>query len=80
MHNKHRKLFVIKQPKGCKFMPKIHQNTFGGRAPPGPAGERISSPDPQWGLLLREGRKGRGGGLLLRGWTEGYGGQGRAYL
>jgi len=28
--NKHRKLFVIKQSKGCKFTPKMHQNTFGG--------------------------------------------------
>ena len=35
---KHRKLFVIKQSKGCKFMPEMHQNTFGGRTPPGPAG------------------------------------------
>jgi len=32
--NKHRKLFVIKQSKGCEFMPKMHRNTFGGRAPP----------------------------------------------
>ena len=38
MDNKHRKLFVIKRSKGCKFMSKMHQNTFGGRAPPGPAG------------------------------------------
>ena len=37
MYNKHRKLFVIKQSKGCKFMPKIHQNTFGSRALPGTA-------------------------------------------
>ena len=37
MDNKHRKLFVIKQSKGCKFMPKMHQNAFGGQAPPGPA-------------------------------------------
>jgi len=26
MENKHSKLFVIKQSKGCKFMPKMHQN------------------------------------------------------
>ena len=32
MDNKHRKLFVIKQSKVCKFMPKVHQNTLGGRA------------------------------------------------
>ena len=33
-------------------MLKIHQNTFGGRAPPGPAGERMRSPRPyirNWG-------------------------------
>jgi len=29
--NKHRKLFVIMQPKGCKFMRKMHQNMFSGR-------------------------------------------------
>jgi len=32
MDNKHRKLFVIKQSKGCKFMPKMQQNMFGGQA------------------------------------------------
>jgi len=31
MDNKHRKLFVIKQSKGCNFMPQIYQNTFTGR-------------------------------------------------
>jgi len=36
--NKCRKLFVINQSKGCRFMPKMHQNTLGDRAPPGPAG------------------------------------------
>jgi len=37
--NKHRKLFIsLKQSKVCKFMPKMHQSTFGGRAQPGPAG------------------------------------------
>ena len=30
MDNKHRKLFVGKQSKGCTFMPKMHQHTFGG--------------------------------------------------
>jgi len=28
--NEHRKLFVIKQSKGCRFMPKMYQNAFGG--------------------------------------------------
>ena len=32
MDNKHRKLFVIRQSKECRFMPKMHQNTFGGCA------------------------------------------------
>ena len=27
MDNKHRKLFVIKQSKGYKFMPKMHQKS-----------------------------------------------------
>ena len=62
MENKHRKLFAIKQPKRCKFMPKMHQNTFGGRAPPGPAEgaymlPRLTSCN---GCLLLCGRKGRG--------------------
>ena len=29
-------LVVIKQSEGCKFMPKMHQNMFGGRTPSGP--------------------------------------------
>ena len=44
MDNKHRKFFVIKQSDGCKFMPKMHQNTFGGRAPPGPAERAYALP------------------------------------
>jgi len=46
---------------------KMHQNAFGGRAPPGPAGELKCSPDPlaaKRGLLLRgkDGReRGKGG-------------------
>ena len=31
MNDKYRKLLVIKQLKGCKFMPKMHQNPFGDR-------------------------------------------------
>ena len=41
-------------------MPKMHQNTFGGQAPPGPAGELMRSPDSS-----------RNGGLLLGGWKGG---------
>jgi len=33
-----RKLFVIKQSKWCKFMPKMQQNTTGSGALPGPSG------------------------------------------
>ena len=60
MHNKHRKLFVIKQPKGCKFMPKIHQNTFGGRAPPGPAAGAHKLPRPSMGLTSKGREEGEG--------------------
>jgi len=55
--NKRRKLFVIKRSIGCKFMPKMHQNTFGGRASRGPAGKLMQSPDHLC----------RSGSLLLRG-------------
>jgi len=55
MDNEHRKLFVTKQSKGCKFMPKMHQDTFGGHAPPGPAGGAYALPQIRSeGLLLRE--------------------------
>jgi len=30
----------------CIFMPKMHQNTFGGQAPPGPVAELKRSPRP----------------------------------
>ena len=48
-------------------MPKVHQNTFGGWAPPGPAGGAYASPDqiscPQWGPTSKgtEGGKGERG-------------------
>ena len=41
----HRKLLVIKLPQGCKFMPKMHHNTFGGRR--GPAGRAYPLPRPR---------------------------------
>ena len=44
MDNKHRKMLVIKQSEGRKFMPKMHQNKFGGRAAPGPAGGAYALP------------------------------------
>jgi len=43
MDNKPRKLFAIKQSKGCK-LPKMQQNTFGGLTSWGRA-----DPWPQWG-------------------------------
>jgi len=45
-------------------MPKMHQVTFDGRAPPGPAGELMLSPRPpvrDGGLLIGEEGKGREG-------------------
>jgi len=42
MDNKHRKIFVIQQLKGCKFVPKMRQDTFSGRQ--FPLGELICSP------------------------------------
>jgi len=67
--NKHRKLFVIKQSKNCKFVTKMHQNTFGGRAP---LGELMHSPrlPSRHGVcrLLRGGRrKGTAGNDKKRG-------------
>jgi len=47
--NKHRKLLAIKQSKGCKFMPEMHQNVW--RPEPGPLGELMRSP----GLLAAMG-------------------------
>ena len=65
MDNKRRKLFVTKQSKGCKFLPKMHQSTFGGR--PDPPKVLMRFPDP---LAVMEsyfsGEGGRGGALLLR--------------
>jgi len=42
MDNKRRK--KMKQSKGCRFVPKMHQNTFGGRASHGPAGGAYALP------------------------------------
>jgi len=44
MNNIHMKLFVIKQSEGRNFIPKMHQNTFGGRA-------------PQWGRTSKGGAR-----------------------
>jgi len=68
MDNKHVKFFVNEQSKGCKSMPKMHQNTFGGRN-----GNLRLRGGTEWevrGLLIRGVRE---RGLLLRGtdWREG---------
>jgi len=56
MDNKSRELFVTMQSKGCKFMPKMRQNTFGGRASCGPAGETpVQTPV----AAMAKGREGR---------------------
>jgi len=65
MDNKYRKLFIIKQSKGCKFIPKMHQSTSGERAPPGPAGELMHFLRPQLS---------RNGGATSKG--DGKGGEG----
>jgi len=36
--------FIVRQSESLKFTSKMRQNTFGGRAPPGPAGELKHSP------------------------------------
>ena len=62
MNNKHGKSFVIKHSKGCTFMPKMHQNTFGGLRPD-PLGELTCSPDSlaaMGGLVLKRGREEEG--------------------
>ena len=75
INNKHRKLIVIKWSKGCKFVAKMHQNTFGGRTLPGPAGGAYAP----YALTATVGatsktREGRGGSIFLRGtewrWNE----------
>jgi len=48
------KLLTDLQILGCK----LHKNAFGGRVPPGPAGEAIALPKPR--VVIR-GRGGEGG-------------------
>ena len=51
------------------FVPKMHQNTFGGRAPPGPAGEDYAlhqSPYRNGGLLLNRWRVREEEGLISK--------------
>ena len=46
----------------AKMLPdrlKMHQKAFGGRAPPGPAGELYRSPDSLAVIRRREGGKGK---------------------
>jgi len=61
--NKHKKnsLVVIKQSKGCRFVPKIHQNTLGGRALSRPAGSLCALPDAVAAMGPTYEEEGRGG-------------------
>jgi len=64
------------------FQPKMHQISFGGRAPPEPAGGTYSAPPGPLaglrGLLLREGgREGIGGDKKEKGKGKGEEGGGR---
>ena len=74
--NKHGKLVFIKQSKGCKITPEMHQNTISGRTPPGLAGGAYALPRPlsRMGVLTSKGwqeREWRGEVLLIREGREG---------
>ena len=62
--NKHGKLFVIKQAKGCKFMRKMHRNTvrLAAGLGPDPLGELMCFPGPlaAMGVPTYRGRERRG--------------------
>jgi len=68
--NKHRQFFAIGQPKGFKFMPKMHLNVW-RRAPPGPAGGAYALPQTPplaaMGRLLLRGTGGKSEGRKERG-------------
>jgi len=66
MDTEHKKLFVNKQSKWCKFKPKMHQNTFGGRALPGHDGGAYAPPRASVrnnGTERREGTEREGKGI-----------------
>ena len=67
MYDEHRNLFVIWQSEGCKFMSKMHQNTFCDRALRARWGSLCIPPDS---VAAKEayfyGKGWRGGGLLPR--------------
>ena len=69
MDNKHRKLFVDKQPEGCKFMPKMHQIRLAVGLRPDALGELMHSPSPLsvMGRTCKRNEGGMGRGLLVRG-------------
>ena len=61
----------------CEILTKLHQNSFGGRALPGPTGELTALPRlPSWILRVDTGKggEGKGGG---KGREEGTGGEER---
>ena len=64
--NKHRKLFTIKQSNGCKFMSKMHRNTFVVRVPFMRSPRHPSHNKGAYFYGERgEGLKGRGRGVLI---------------
>jgi len=67
MDNKHRKLYITKQPKGCEFMPKMHQIRLAAVLRPDSLGELKHSPGPP----------SRNGGILIKGEGETERGEGR---
>jgi len=64
MDNRHRKLSVIKQSKGCKFIPNCTKMRLAAGLRPNPLGELMRCPDPLAAMGgTSKGREGRG--LLL---------------
>jgi hypothetical protein len=65
---------VLKQRQDSHFQPKNVPNTFGGRAPPGPAeGAHSAPPDPLAALKGATSRQGWGGSGTGKGRGEGEG-------
>jgi len=47
-----RKLYSSLSNQECRFMPKMQQNTFGGRAPPRPSEAVYAVPQTRWGVYF----------------------------
>ena len=72
MDNKHRKLLDTKQSTRCKFMPKMHQHMFGGRALPRPAYALPIPISRNAGPTSKLTERKRGRGLLVKGEERGW--------